>query len=129
MTHFLLIILFIFYKTNKTKLLIKEKDDIVIENLFDGIILLNLKLEILKINKEALKLLDWQFDKVYKTNFLLHFDFPIKKVLLKKIEKIILERNYDQIIISKNYSKKIILLIIKIAKKEKRSSAKLQYKP
>jgi len=125
MTHFLLIIPFIFYKTNKTKLLINEKDDIVIENLFDGIILLNLKLEILKINKEALKLLDWQFDKVYKTNFLLHFDFPIKNVLLKKIEKIILERNYekknyDEIIISKNSHKKTILLIIKIAKNEKK---------
>ena len=48
MIYFLLIIPFIFYKTNKTKLLISEKDDILIENLFDGIILLNLKLEILK---------------------------------------------------------------------------------
>lgn len=125
MAYFLLFLPFIFYKTNKTKLLISEKDDILIENLFDGIILLNLNLEIIKINNEALKLLDWEFDKVYKTNFLLHFDFPIKKIIIKKIEKIILEKNYeeknyDQIIISKNSYKKTILLIIKIAKKEKK---------
>ena len=124
MTYFLLILPFIFDKTDKKKLLINKKDDTLIENLFNGIILLNLNLEILKINNEALKLLDWEFDKVYKTNFLLHFDFLIKKIMIKKMAKIILEKNsekknYDQIIISKNSSKKIILLIIKIAKKEK----------
>lgn len=120
MAYFLLILPFIFDKTNKTKLFKSQKDDILIENLFDGIILLNLNLEIIKINNEALKLLDWEFDKVYKTNFLLHFDFSIKKIIIKKIEKIILEKNYDQIILSKNFYKKTILLILKIAKKEKK---------
>lgn len=102
--------------------MVLQKSQILIENLLDGVILLNLNLEIIVINSEALKILEWQFSQVYGTNFLNYFDLVIRKTFIKKIKKIITKKNFhknenfeEMIIFCKKSSKKTFIIIIKIA--------------
>jgi two-component system sensor histidine kinase NblS len=126
---------FIFFKKikfdlkyfNKTKVFVSELSTTLIENFLDGIILLNLALEVIYINEQALKFLNWKFREICKINFLENFDSEFNKQFLEEIEKLILkinshdEKKYKEIIISLNkYSEKIILIIIKIIVKKKK---------
>jgi two-component system, OmpR family, sensor histidine kinase NblS len=102
-----------------------KKNNILIENLLDGIIFLNLNLEILVINNQALKILNWKSKIVDETTFLNNFNFSIKRIFLEKIKELLLKRNYSK---SKNYkeiliyykkpNKKMVLFIIKIGLKK-----------
>jgi two-component system sensor histidine kinase NblS len=126
---------FIFFKKikfdlkyfNKTKVFVSELSTTLIENFLDGIILLNLDLEVIYINEQALKFLNWKFREICEINFLENFDSEFNKQFLEEIEKLILkinsheEKKYKEIIISLNkYSEKIILIIIKIIVKKKK---------
>ena len=112
---------------NKTKVFVSELSTTLIENFLDGIILLNLDLEVIYINEQALKFLNWKFREICEINFLENFDSEFNKQFLEEIEKLILkinshdEKKYKEIIISLNkYSEKIILIIIKIIVKKKK---------
>jgi two-component system sensor histidine kinase NblS len=126
---------FIFFKKikfdlkyfNKTKVFVSELSTTLIENFLDGIILLNLDLEVIYINEQALKFLNWKFREICEINLLENFDSEFNKQFLEEIEKLILkinsheEKKYKEIIISLNkYSEKIILIIIKIIVKKKK---------
>jgi two-component system, OmpR family, sensor histidine kinase NblS len=106
-----------------------KKNNILIENLLDGIIFLSLNLEILIINNQALKILKWEFNKIYEKNFLNYFNLKIRKTFLNKIEELIYKKNFlkprnykEVLILQKKSSKKIVLFIIKVALKKKKIS-------
>jgi two-component system sensor histidine kinase NblS len=108
--------------TNKLN---NKEIDLLIENIFDGVILLNLDLKIIFINYEALKIFDWELLTVSKTNFLLYFDLQFKFCFLKKIKKLFERKNQidgkNFLTIIVNYKKvpnKILILKGKILIKE-----------
>jgi two-component system sensor histidine kinase NblS len=115
------------YSLDNIKKFNYEYQDILIQNLFYGAILLDLNLKIISINSLALKLLNWEFSNVYKTNFFFFFDDTIKNLFLKKIENLFFEINknkptfYTEILLkSKKIPFKTIILTIKIAFKKKK---------
>jgi two-component system sensor histidine kinase NblS len=104
-----------------------ENKNLIIENLFDGVILLNLDLKILYINSKAIKLLNLNYINDYEINFLNFFSFEFKELFIKKLKNLIFEkkekktRNYKEILLnSTNNFNKIILLTLKFTIKEKK---------
>lgn len=114
---------YFFTKAYETKLFKKDDyNNILVENFLDGIILLNLNLEIMLLNSKALKIFTSEFPNIYQTNFLNYFDFNFRKTFLSQLEELIFPKNYLQL---KNYkelsliyeqgSKNRFLFIFKIA--------------
>jgi len=131
MSFFFLKIQLGFYSLKTRKQLRNEKMGTLIQNLCDGIILLDLDLKIVYINSQALNLLNWEFSNVYQTSFLNHFEAKIVDLFLLKIKSLFKKKRN---LLSEKYSEthkeinlqsigilnRTILIIFKIAfEKEK----------
>ena len=115
------------YPLKTKKQLKSERIEILIQNLSDGVVLLDLDFKIVYISQQALNLLNWEFNEVYETNFLKNFEIGIGKIILSKLENLFHDKRVlsfklqDEIIIqSNNYFNETILLVFKIALKQEK---------
>lgn len=118
---------YFFKKAYETKLLNKDDyNNVLIDNFLDGIVFLNLNLEIILLNSKAVKFFTSELANICQTNFLNYFDLNFRKHFLSKLEELIFPKNYLQLktykelslVYEQGYTSRF-LFIFKIALKKK----------
>lgn len=118
---------YFFTKSYETKLFNKDDyNNILVDNFLDGILLLNLNLEIILVNPTATKIFTSELPNIYQTNFLNYFDFSFRKNFLRKLEELFFPKTYLELktykelsLIYEQGSNSRFLFIFKIALRKK----------